>query len=98
MQINKVNIFEAMRLVLPEHRGSMAIWQRQRSVRTQPILLEDELESMQFILSDAIKHHCQVRLTLFGEYEKTMLAGVLVMGWRLQIANDKGIFTVDIND
>ncbi|TDY37157.1 YolD-like protein, partial [Alicyclobacillus sacchari] len=55
MNIRDGNIFEAMRLVLPEHRALMAQIQRERTRRKRPALTEERLEEMQYTLSEAIR-------------------------------------------
>lgn len=96
MNINDGNIFEAMRLVLPEHRAVMKGWQRERSVRKTPMLSEDEMENMQFTLSEAIENYARVRLTLFGAHGDTILEGVPVYDGRLRIVSTEGVQLVDV--
>lgn len=96
MNINEGNIFEAMRLVLPEHRGVMAEWQRQRSEKKPPVLSADEMDQMQNTLSEAIQYHSKVRLTLFETYGDTVLEGVPVYDGRLRVSRDEGVQTVDV--
>lgn len=67
--------FEAMRLVLPEHRSAMAGWNRQRSKQGCPTLSDDEFEQMWYTVTEAIENDKRVRVTLFGEYGNTVLEG-----------------------
>ena len=95
MNIHEGNLFEAMRLVLPEHRSAMTDWQRQRSVRKPPILSEDEIETLQYTLSEAIETRSRVRLTLFGESGDTVWEGVPIYAGRLRIVTTEGVQMVD---
>lgn len=96
MNINEGNLFEAMRLVLPEHRSVMKGWQRERSEREPPVLSEDETEQMQYILSDAVENRSRVRVTLFGANGDTVVEGVLIYNGRLRIATEQGAQRVDV--
>ncbi|WP_258112171.1 YolD-like family protein [Alicyclobacillus sp. SP_1] len=96
MNINEGNIFEAMRLVLPEHRRIMESWQCARSERIPPVLSEDELEQMQYTLSDALQTGSRVRLTMFHEYGDAVLEGVPMHDGRLKIVTDDGVRVVDV--
>lgn len=69
-------------MVLPEHRGVMKGWQRERSMREQRTLSEDEIENIQYVVSDAIQNSASVRLTLFGMFGDTMLEGILIYDGR----------------
>lgn len=75
MRINEGNIFEAMRLVLPEHRGAMKRWNQQRNIQKCPTLSNDEFEQMWFTVTEAIDTGRDVRITLFGEYGNTVWEG-----------------------
>ncbi len=96
MNINEGNIFEAMRLVLPEHRGAMSEWKRQRSKREPPVLSEDEIQDMQYILKEALENGSKVRLKLFGEYSDAVIEGVPFYDGRLRAATDEGVLIVDV--
>lgn len=96
MNIHDGNIFEAMRLVLPEHRSVMKSWGRKRNERTPPTIEDDELEQMQYMLSEALEHRSRVRLMLFGTYDDTVLEGVTMFDGRLKIATDEGVHTVNL--
>lgn len=96
MNINEGNIFEAMRLVLPEHRGIMKEWQRQRGARKPPVLSEDEVEQMRYILSEAIEECSRIRVTLFRTHGDTVLEGVPIFEGQLRIATGLGVQSVDV--
>ncbi|WP_245632951.1 YolD-like family protein [Alicyclobacillus kakegawensis] len=70
------NIFEAMRILLPEHRTTAERYRRQRARRRPPELFEDELAEMQYVLSEAIEQRRPVRLTLFHPSEDVVIEGV----------------------
>ena len=94
MRISEGNIFEVMRLVLPEHRGVMAGWKRERSGQESPALSEDEIANMHYILSEAIAHRTSVRLQLVEAGVNRLLEGVPVYDGRLRIVNAEGDFPV----
>ncbi|MHB1627486.1 MAG: YolD-like family protein [Bacilli bacterium] len=94
MRISEGNIFEAMRLVLPEHRGVMAAWMGERSEPGYPALSEDEVANMHYILSQAIAHRTPVRLQLVEAGVYRLLEGVPVYDGRLRVVNAEGDFPV----
>lgn len=97
MNINEGNIFEVMRLVLPEHRGAMATWKLQRSNQERPSLSDDEFEHMWYMVTEAIENEFSVRVTLFGEYGNTVLVGKpQVANGRLLIRTEDGVERVVI--
>lgn len=96
MKINEGNIFEAMRLVLPEHREMMRGWSRQRHQQKFPILSEDEIQEMQYILSEAIEARARVRITLFGAHDNTVFEGIPMFKERLYIVSNTGKQIIDV--
>jgi hypothetical protein len=91
MRITDGNIFEGMRLVLPEHREAMEEMQAERKRRRPPELSEDELSEMQYALTEAIKQRRVVRLTLFDPVQDEVLEGVLEWrGGRLSVQTVDG--------
>lgn len=76
MRITDGNIFEGMRLVLPEHREVMQEMRSERKCRRPPELSEDELSEMQYVLAGAIEGRKVVRLTLFDPIQDEVLEGV----------------------
>ncbi len=95
MNLRDGNIFEAMRLVLPEHRGMMAHRNQERSVRKSPTLAQDETDQMWYTLSEALENGSPVRLTLFGVHNDDVLEGMPIYDGRLRIETKKGIVQVD---
>jgi YolD-like protein len=76
LKINEGNIFEAMRLVLPEHRAVMNWVTKEMAKRERPILEEDEYNQMQYVLGEALAAHQRVRIQLFHPYEDVYLCGI----------------------
>jgi len=87
-----------MRLVLPEHLGVMKGWQSERSMRKLPILSEDEIQEMQYMLSEAIENDSKVRLTLFGTHGDTVLEGTPVYDGRFRIKTEGGVEVVELRE
>ena len=99
MNIRDGNIFEAMRLVLPEHRALMAQIQRERVKRKRPVLTEERLEEMQYALSEAIREGRAVRVTVFTPERDVVLVGhVTVRGQELRVRTTAGVQSVDVRD
>ncbi|SIT13206.1 YolD-like family protein [Alicyclobacillus vulcanalis] len=99
MNIKDGNIFESMRLVLPEHRALMAQIQRERMKRKRPVLTEERLEEMQYTLSEAIRDGRAVRVTVFTPERDVVLVGsVSVRGRELRVRTVNGVRAVDVRD
>lgn len=96
MKINEGNIFEAMRLVLPEHRAVMKKWQSERSLRNPPTLSDDEFQEMQYTITEAVENGSRIRLTLFGASGDAVVEGIPVYDGRLKMVTDRGAQVVDI--
>ncbi|EJY57202.1 YolD-like protein [Alicyclobacillus hesperidum URH17-3-68] len=99
MNIRDGNIFEAMRLVLPEHQALMAQIRRDRAKRKRPVLTEERLEEMQYTLSEAIREGRTVRVTVFTPERDVVLVGsVSVCGRELRVQTVNGVRVVDVRD
>ncbi|WP_304595886.1 YolD-like family protein [Alicyclobacillus sendaiensis] len=99
MNIRDGNIFEAMRLVLPEHRALMVHIQRERARRKRPAVTEERLEEMQYALSEAIREGRAVRVTVFTPERDVVLVGrVSVHGRELRVRTVNGVRVVDVRD
>ncbi|MFC4768760.1 YolD-like family protein [Effusibacillus consociatus] len=68
MRITDGNIFEAMRLVLPEHRERMETMKRELQRQEKPVLSEDKLAEMSVLLSEAIQDDRLTILTVYHPY------------------------------
>lgn len=75
MNIADGNIFEAMRLVLPEHRELMERSERDLRKRPAPILTEDQYDEIQFVLSACLEERRVVEITLFDPYDDDVWCG-----------------------
>lgn len=99
MNIRDGNIFEAMRLVLPEHRELMAKIQRERAKRKRPVLAEERLDEMQYVLSEAIRERRAVRITVFTPERDVVLVGhVSVCDRELRVRTTDGEQVVRLDD
>ncbi|PWI56709.1 YolD-like family protein [Sulfoacidibacillus thermotolerans] len=96
MNINDGNIFESMRLVLPEHRRLMLDWKRQRNVRQLPVLSEDEAAQIHYALSEAIANGSRVRVTLYELQGDIVLEGILSFTGQLRIVTEENVQIIDI--
>lgn len=96
MKLNEGNIFEAMRLVLPEHRAVMRFVSRQNSKRTRPVLTQDQLDEMQYTVSEALDQGSRVSISLYHPYEDIVLQGALIANGRTLLI-DCGDEVVEVN-
>lgn len=92
------NIFESLRLVLPEHRMMMKKIESEQVRQTRTALSEDQHEEMQYIIGEAIENRLQVRMTLFGIYENKIIIGHPYIGnGRLKMRSEDGIETIPLD-
>ena len=99
MNIRDGNIFESMRLVLPEHRALMAQIQRERMKQKRPVPTEERLEEMQYTLIEAIRKGRAVRVTVFTpELDVVLVGSVSVRGRELRVRTVNGVRAVDVRD
>jgi hypothetical protein len=95
MKITDGNIFEAMRLVLPEHRELMRQSEQERTKRKQPILSEDEWTEMGYILGEALQYQYKIRVTIFDPTQNVVREGVpVIKNGELRLQTDEGIYRV----
>lgn len=104
MRITDGNLFEAMRLVLPEHRSRMAEGERRDGQPAAPSA--DARECMEEMLAMALSHGLSVRLTLGGGREPEVLEGRLLYAGQLWMEHEGGttpvapdrLLAVDLSD
>ncbi|GAX89878.1 YolD-like family protein [Effusibacillus lacus] len=97
MRIIDGNIFEAMRLVLPEHRELMERSKQESKKRKQPILSEDEWSQMGYILGESMQHKHKIRITLFDPHEDVVWEGTpLIKDGKLHLQTYDGIRQVPL--
>ncbi|MGD8190130.1 YolD-like family protein [Brevibacillus ginsengisoli] len=63
MASKKDNLFTASRFVLPEHREAILQLQEDQKLVVQPILDEQEMESIHFQVMDSARHDYAVTIT-----------------------------------
>ena len=76
MDIIDGNIFEVMRMILPEHRLIMAEIEDLGAPRKQSELTENAWDEMRYLINEAIEHHQRVRIMLFGRHKDTVIEGI----------------------
>lgn len=97
MRITEGNIFEAMRLVLPEHRELMKRSGREESKRKQPVLSEDQQAEMEYILGEALRRKRKIRVTIFGAFQDMTREGVpFIKNGGLRLRADTGIVPIPV--
>ena len=64
------NIFEAMRLVLTEHRASIEQYESglEANQRKQSVISQDRYAKFSLIIAEAVMNETRIRITLFNKY------------------------------
>lgn len=70
------NIFEAMRLIIPEHREAMERIDRDAKRRKRPELADDAIDEMQQVLAEALKDGARIQVTVFNEWADKVYEGI----------------------
>jgi hypothetical protein len=97
MRIVDGNIFEAMRLVLPEHRELMKRFKQQSNQRKLPLLSDDARDEMEYVLAEALRQGRTIRVTLFDPDEDVVWEGIPVLKDRqLHLQTADGIRRVPV--
>lgn len=78
MDIMSGNIFEAMRLVLPEHRELMRDVDQNESPYRRSELLDDVFEEYEDIWNTAYREHTELRIVMISAKGKRSINGVPV--------------------
>jgi hypothetical protein len=73
------NIFEAMRLVLPEHREKMREAEREEGKQEPPLLADDAVEAIQRVIGQALRRALRLRVTWFDPHGNVEWEGVPVL-------------------
>ena len=68
MRIIDGNIFEGMRMIIPEHREAMVEQGRQQKRVERPILDQDKLEEMSRLLAEAILNPFAIKVSLYKPF------------------------------
>lgn len=90
------NLYEVMRMVLPEHRQLMNQCDLLGAPRKQPELTDDAWDEIQYILSEAIEERQRVRIILFGQRKDTVMEGVpAIVNGRLVLESSDWTGTVE---
>lgn len=70
------NIFENMRLILPEHRTFMERAKREAEKRPMPKLSQQEQDEMTYTITEALELRQEIRIVLYHPYEHEIWIGV----------------------
>ncbi|WJH37093.1 YolD-like family protein [Paenibacillus sp. CC-CFT747] len=70
-------IWEASRMMLPEHRERIITYRRDVNIKEKPILDEQRIIELVRVISEAIFTDTKVSVTVFDEYENTVLIGCI---------------------
>lgn len=95
MNLTAGNIFEAMRLVLPEHRGLMGDLARLGRIRQRPELMEDGAAEFEYLWREAWHGQFALAITLFGPEQEQVICGIpLTCQKPLRLQTDQGCIMV----
>ena len=78
MKINEGNVFEAMRILLPEHRVATEKYRQERDRPKPPTWDEQRLEELDVMLQEALVARNPVRIWTFTGGEEHSVQGVIV--------------------
>jgi sulfur transfer complex TusBCD TusB component (DsrH family) len=68
MRIIDGNIFEGMRMIIPEHRAAMLKLEQEKKRIERPQLDQDKLELMSRLITEAIQDERCVTVTVYAPY------------------------------
>jgi hypothetical protein len=68
MRIVDGNIFEGMRIILPEHREAMRRLETEAKRQPRPVLDEQKIEEMSRVLADAIQDQRPITVIVYKPY------------------------------
>jgi C4-type Zn-finger protein len=68
MRIIDGNIFESMRIILPEHREAMKRLESEAKRQPRPVLDEQKIEEMSRVLADAIQDQRSITLIVYKPF------------------------------
>ena len=93
MRINEGNVFEAMRILLPEHRAATVKYRQERERPKPPTWDEQRLEELDRQLQEALAGKNPVRIWTFTGGEECAVQGVIVAVYAdtLTLVTDEGI-------
>lgn len=94
--ISDGNIFETMRLVLPEHRARMEEFQREReaSERKLPVISQDRYVEFSVTIAEAIMNKDRIKVTLFGKYHDEHVEGIPIMDQGLRLVTEQSVVEI----
>lgn len=62
-------------MILPEHRESILKQQEEMKKRKRPILDEQRIEELSYVIREAVSEDHEVKIRIFGEYEDAAIYG-----------------------
>ena len=76
MNLSEGNIFEAMRLVLPEHRELMSDIEKMHQRTKRPTLAEDVMIEFEYLWKEAWHHQLPLSIVLFDPMRERVVSGI----------------------
>ena len=93
------NIFEAMRLVIPEHRERMERYQQEvdAGLRQKPVISQSRYAEFSLTIAEAVMNKAKIRITLFNKNGDEFIEGIPIMDCgRLRLATDEGVLEIPV--
>lgn len=97
MSLDNDNIFEKMRIILPEHKRTTMQFQRELAAikHNRPEISSDQYIEFSAIIAEAALDQTKIKVTLWNKYEDKTIVGIPLIDRGLQIQTDDGIVTLD---
>ncbi|OME75940.1 hypothetical protein BK120_30215 [Paenibacillus sp. FSL A5-0031] len=83
-------MWESSRMMLPEHKTALNVWDRERLKRTRIHLDEQEWEDISRAVSESMKRREAIKIKMYHEFEELEVNGIVD-----KVDQMKGRFMVD---
>lgn len=70
-------LFESSRMILPEHKEAWIRREESKKVRTKPVLDDQEVQQIEYLLVESFNKRIPVVLTIFDPIEDQRVIGVV---------------------
>lgn len=93
------NLFEKMRIILPEHRHLMENYEKEKEIskREHPIISEHQYAEFSKTISEAVLSQSEIQITLYKKGENEYVTGVPIVDHKLRVLTGAGLITIQTN-
>ena len=86
------NLYEKMRIILPQHRSLMERYEYElnTSKRRCPIISEHQYAEFSKMIAEAVLNQQRVKIALYGKEKNECVVGIPVISGSFEILNDEG--------